>query len=136
MINSVYNEGKVASDIEKRSYDNDLTLNLSKANILCIKGAEPGDTICRLKKGLLKDVIMSRNLSWSENCCKRTLSSWRSLYLLMKNTSKCTICNKTKLNAGYVRPVLTYASQPPRSGTLEKPTARKSKNYRKELLHG
>ena len=57
-------------------------------------------------------VVMSRNLSWSANCQRRTTKAWKSFYTLKRNISSRTSMER-KMNAckGYIVPVLTYASQ-------------------------
>ena len=107
------NAEKAALQIEKWSVEKKMILNVDKINILCIKGET--QTNGRLKTVTSqKDlgVIMSNSLSWSENCSRRTLKGGRTLYCLIRNTSK-HVSLETKLNAdaGYVVPVLTYASQ-------------------------
>ena len=107
------NAQKAASQIEKWSFENKMILNVDKTNILCIK--EEAQTNERLKTVTSQKnlgVIVSNNLSWSENCIRRTLKGWRCLYFVIRNTSKSASL-ETKLNvyARYVVPVLTYASQ-------------------------
>ena len=68
------NEEKASSQIEKWSVEKKMILTVDKTNIVCLKGET--QTNGQLKtvtsqKGL--GVIMSNNLSWSENCSRRTL---------------------------------------------------------------
>ena len=101
--------------IQTWSKDNHMSLNVEKSKTLCLKGSasfEAGDSLEVVSQQKDLGVIISRNLSWSDNCSRRTTKAWRSFWFLKRNSSH-KANPVTKLNAyfGYVVPVLTYASQ-------------------------
>ena len=92
-----------------------MDLNVSKSKTLLIRGDLAERDEARLETIATQKnlgVVLSRNLSWSANCQRRTTKAWKTFYTLKRNVSSRTSM-KTKLNAyiGYVVPVLTYASQ-------------------------
>ena len=104
------------NSIDKWSKENCMSLNVDKSKILCLKGKSltnsDSDVLETVEAQKDLGVIISRNLSWSDNCSMRISKAWGAFYFLKRNCS--TTSNiYTKLNGyiGYVVPVISYASQ-------------------------
>ena len=104
------------NSIDKWSRENCMSLNVDKSKILCLKGKSltnsDSDVLETVEAQKDLGIIISRNLSWSDNCSMRISKAWRAFYFLKRNCS--TTSNiYTKLNGyiGYVVPVISYASQ-------------------------
>ena len=97
------NHIKMAVNVRKTkimNYKGNLTANLQGNQVLTTKS----------QKDL--GIIISNNLNWNENCGKRCNKGMNALYQLKRNLSQKSHWT-TRLNAyaGYVVPILTYASQ-------------------------
>ena len=92
-----------------------MSLNVKKSKILCLKGSascESGHSVEVVSQQKDFEVIISRNLSWSDNCSRRTTTAWRSFWFLRRNCShKANPVIKLNAYVGCVVPDLTYGFQ-------------------------
>ena len=89
ITSSLQETDQATNSVQLWSNENDMILNRNKSKILSISGEtttnEENQSLEIVKNRKDLGVIMSSNLSWSENCRQRVSKRWRSFYALKKN---------------------------------------------------
>ena len=95
---------------------NGMQLNVNKCGILVLSGQMNGklsnEKIALLETQKDLGLVITKSLTWHNNCQQRTNKALKALFSLKRNLSSiCSINVKIIAFTGYVMPILTYCSQ-------------------------